>query len=208
MSIFVIIIIALSNRSCCIAGQTKVYESWQAVLPLVFRPIEPAPAVVATPQRTIISTVATPAVRRVSDVIIDVDDTSSDEDDEEEEEEEEEAKSSLKEISQPLQVPSTIGVKRDHETALEESVSVEDAPVAIAVNVDNVEIVNNVFEEAWKIITTPLFAVDPQSLNTVLTELGLEEKELLAFCESEDLERIANELRVIPKRKFLELFGK
>ncbi len=202
MSIFVIIIIALSNGSCYIAGQTKVYESWQAVLPLVFRPIEPAPAVVATPQR-IISTVVTPSVRRVSDEIIDVDDTSSDEEDDEEE-----AKSSLKEISQPLQVPPTIGVKRNHETALEESVSVEDAPVATADNVDNVEIVNNVFEEAWKIITTPLFAVDPQSLNTVLTELGLEEKELLAFCESEDLERIANELRVIPKRKFLELFGK
>ena len=98
-------------------------------------------------------------------------------------------------------VPSVVGVKRDRQAALLSSNSVcsidEINPL---VNVDSL------YEEAWKLLNTPSVVIDPQSLSNLLAEMGVVEKELLAFCEEEDIERIAKELRLIPKRKFLELF--
>ncbi len=71
---------------------------------------------------------------------------------------------------------------------------------------DNQSFLITCFEDAWKLITTPSFAIDSNSLAIVLGELGLTEKEMLEYCEQEEMQTIANELKVLPARKLMELF--
>jgi hypothetical protein len=79
------------------------------------------------------------------------------------------------------------GVKRDREEAFTTSSSKLD------------------LEEAWKILHTPSLATDAEALEKLLGEYGLDEKEYLPYCEQEDINKIAQLLKLIPRRKFIDL---
>jgi hypothetical protein len=86
-----------------------------------------------------------------------------------------------------------VGEKRDREEAF--------APNSSSSKPD----LDNCFEEAWKILHTPSFTTDAHALEGLLIEYGLTEKELLPYCEQEDIDKIAQLLKMIPRRKFMDL---
>ncbi len=119
-------------------------------------------------------------------------------------------------------VDTISGVKRDRETALVipsvpivESMTMVSNTAAIAATTtvpttSNVSLVDlhQCYDEAWKILTTPSNASNIETLNTLMNDLGLTDKEMISFCEREDIETLTKGLKVLLGRKLMKLFDK
>ena len=61
--------------------------------------------------------------------------------------------------------------------------------------------------EAWDIISFPEKVVQTKELAELLGDLGVHEGKDLFFCELSELKSIANTLKKVPQRRFLQIFG-
>lgn len=58
----------------------------------------------------------------------------------------------------------------------------------------------------WEIIMNPAKVADQQGLDTILNELGISTSEELALCDTDEISRIADVLKPIPRKLFLKSF--
>jgi hypothetical protein len=107
-------------------------------------------------------------------------------------------------IEAPVSVTPIVGIKREREipTLLPVTEVIGQSTSSHGADTDRY------FEEAWKLLNTPSFAVDVQGLQGVIEELGLTDQDMLAFCEEAEIEMLVKQLKVLQGRKLMQLFKK